>query len=43
MVQRIAGPGNIIGGGSPKAFADFIASETVRWTKVIKDNHIQGD
>ena len=43
MVQRIAGPGNIIGGGSPKAFADFVAGETVRWTKVIKDNHIQAE
>lgn len=43
IAQRIAGPGNIIAGGTPKAFADHIAAESARWTKLIKDKDIKAD
>jgi tripartite-type tricarboxylate transporter receptor subunit TctC len=43
MAQRITGPGNIIAGGSAKAFSDHINAETERWTKVIKANDIKAD
>jgi tripartite-type tricarboxylate transporter receptor subunit TctC len=43
MAQRITGPGNIIAGGSAKAFSDHINAETDRWTKLIKDNNIKAD
>lgn len=43
MAQRITGPGNIIAGGSPKAFNDHINAETDRWTKLIKDKNIKAD
>lgn len=39
--QRITGPGNIIGGGSPQAFADFLAEENKRWTAVIKQRGLK--
>ena len=41
MVQRVTGPGNVIGGGEPEAFGSLIAAETVRWTKLIKEKGIQ--
>ncbi|MEN9559443.1 MAG: hypothetical protein RLZZ502_654, partial [Pseudomonadota bacterium] len=43
MVKRITEPGNVIGGGDPKAFADFIASESMRWSKLIKDKNIKAE
>ncbi|MEN9538020.1 MAG: hypothetical protein RLZZ126_255 [Pseudomonadota bacterium] len=43
MVQRIAGPGNVIGGGEPQVFAKLLASETQRWTKLIKEKGIKSD
>jgi tripartite-type tricarboxylate transporter receptor subunit TctC len=41
LVQRITTPGNVVGGGDPKAFADFVAAETVRWTTLIKEKGIK--
>lgn len=41
LVQRITGPGNVVGGGSPEAFAAFVAAESSRWGKLIKDRGIQ--
>lgn len=43
IAQRITGPGNIIAGGSSKAFNDHINAETDRWTKLIKDKNIKAD
>lgn len=43
MIQRITGPGNEVGGGTPAEFADFITEEARRWTKVIKDKDIRAE
>ncbi len=43
LAQRITSMGNVIGGGSPQDFANFIASESARWTKLIKERGIQGE
>ena len=32
---------NEVGGGSPKDFADFIDSESVRWSKLVKERNIK--
>jgi tripartite-type tricarboxylate transporter receptor subunit TctC len=34
--DRIVGPGNEIGGGTPEAFAEFIVKEADRWPQLIK-------
>ena len=34
--DKIVGPGNEIGGGTPEAFAAFIDSENKRWTTLVK-------
>ncbi len=34
--DKIVGPGNEIGGGTPEAFAAFIESENKRWTTLVK-------
>ena len=34
--EKITGPGNEIGGGSPEQFAAFIAAENKRWAQVVK-------
>ena len=41
--QRITSTGNIVEGGDAKHFADFIKSETLRWTKLIKEKDIKPD
>ncbi len=43
LAQRITSAGNIIGGGSPQDFANFIAAESARWTKLIKERGIQAE
>jgi tripartite-type tricarboxylate transporter receptor subunit TctC len=43
MVQRITVPGNVVGGGTPKAFSDFVSLESRRWTQLIKANGIKSD
>jgi tripartite-type tricarboxylate transporter receptor subunit TctC len=32
--EKIVGPGNEIGGGTPEAFAEFIAAEAARWQRL---------
>ena len=41
LAQRITVPGNVIGGGTPEAFATLISSETTRWTRLIKEKGIK--
>lgn len=41
--QKIAGPGNVVGGGSPEEFAAFVAAETKRWSALIKAKGIKLD
>ena len=36
MREKIVGPGNEIGGGTPEAFGEFIAKEAGRWPPLIK-------
>jgi tripartite-type tricarboxylate transporter receptor subunit TctC len=43
VAQAIQGPGNIIGGGTPEQFATFVAGETARWSKVVKEKQIKAD
>ena len=43
LAERITSQGNVIGGGSAEDFAKFIASESARWGKVIRDKKIQAD
>jgi len=35
--------GAVVKGGSPDDFKNFIASETVKWTKIIKAANIKGE
>jgi len=41
LAQRITAAGNLVGGGTPEEFGAFIAEESRRWTKVIKDKNIR--
>jgi tripartite-type tricarboxylate transporter receptor subunit TctC len=41
LAQRITSTGNVIGGGTPVEFRDFIAAESRRWSKIIKDKDIR--
>ena len=43
MIERIAGQGNIIGGGTPEEFGAFVAGETKRWTKLVKEKKISAE
>jgi tripartite-type tricarboxylate transporter receptor subunit TctC len=43
MVQRITGPGNVVGGGDPKVFSDLVSAESRRWTQLIKEKGIRAD
>lgn len=43
LAQRITTPGNIIGGGSPESFANFVTEESQRWGKLVKDKGIRPD
>lgn len=43
LAQRITGPGNLIGGGSPESFANFVTEESRRWGKLVKDKGIRPD
>jgi tripartite-type tricarboxylate transporter receptor subunit TctC len=43
LTQRITSMGNLVGGGSPQDFANFIATESARWSKLIKERAIQGE
>lgn len=39
--EKIAGPGNVVGGGTPEEFGRFIAAETQRWSALIKAKNIK--
>jgi tripartite-type tricarboxylate transporter receptor subunit TctC len=41
MREKIAGPGNVVGGGSAEEFGAFIASESKRWAALIKAKGIK--
>ena len=41
--QRITGLGNLVGGGSPESFADFVTEESKRWSKLVRDKGIRPD
>ena len=41
MQEKIAGPGNVVGGGSPEEFGNFIAAETKRWSALVKAKGIK--
>nr|WP_240636194.1 tripartite tricarboxylate transporter substrate binding protein [Caldimonas tepidiphila] len=39
--EKIAGPGNLVGGGSPEEFAAFIDAESKRWSALVKAKGIR--
>ena len=41
LARRITEPGNVVGGGTPEAFATLISTETTRWSKLIRDKGIK--
>jgi tripartite-type tricarboxylate transporter receptor subunit TctC len=41
LAQRITAPGNVVGGGDPKAFADLVVAESRRWTQLIREKGIK--
>ena len=41
MREKITGPGNEIGGGTPEEFAAFIAAENRRWSSLVKAKNIR--
>lgn len=41
MREKIAGPGNIVGGGTPEEFGAFIAAESKRWAALVKAKGIK--
>jgi tripartite-type tricarboxylate transporter receptor subunit TctC len=41
MRERIAGPGNVVGGGTPEEFGALIAAETKRWSTLVKAKGIK--
>ncbi|MBA2961047.1 MULTISPECIES: Bug family tripartite tricarboxylate transporter substrate binding protein [Ramlibacter] len=43
MREKITGPGNEIGGGTPEEFAAFIAAENRRWAALVKSAQIKLD
>lgn len=43
LAERITSQGNVIGGGSAADFGKFIAAESARWSKIIKEKKIQAD
>jgi tripartite-type tricarboxylate transporter receptor subunit TctC len=43
LASRITTPGNVVMGGTPQAFADFVAAESNRWTKLLKEKNIQAE
>jgi tripartite-type tricarboxylate transporter receptor subunit TctC len=39
--DKIAGPGNIVGSGSPEEFKSFILDERRRWAPIVKSLNIK--
>jgi len=43
VAERITVQGNIIGGGTPEQFGQFISTERARWTKIVREKKITAD
>jgi tripartite-type tricarboxylate transporter receptor subunit TctC len=43
IAERIQGPGNVIGGGTPEQFSTFVAGESARWGKIVKEKNIKAE
>jgi tripartite-type tricarboxylate transporter receptor subunit TctC len=43
IAERITSQGNVIGGGSPEMFSAFIAAESARWNKIVREKKILAD
>jgi tripartite-type tricarboxylate transporter receptor subunit TctC len=43
IADLITSQGNVVGGGSPEAFAGFIAAESARWGRIVREKKIQAD
>lgn len=43
IADRITSQGNLIGAGTPEAFASFMAAESTRWGRIVKEKKIQAD
>lgn len=41
--ERITSQGNLLGVGTPDAFASYIAAETTRWGRIVREKKIQAD
>ena len=41
MREKISGPGNVVGGGTPEEFGALIAAESKRWAALIKSKGIK--
>jgi tripartite-type tricarboxylate transporter receptor subunit TctC len=41
--ERIVGPGNEVGGGTPEAFGELIVKESDRWQKLVKSTGIKAE
>jgi tripartite-type tricarboxylate transporter receptor subunit TctC len=39
--EKITGPGNVVGGGTPEEFAAFISAESKRWAALVKSAGIK--
>ena len=43
LSERITSQGNLVGAGTPEAFASFIAAESARWGRIVSEKKIQAD
>lgn len=43
LSERITSQGNLVGAGTPEAFASFIAAESARWGRIVREKKIQAD
>lgn len=43
LSERITSQGNLVGAGAPEAFASFIAAESARWSRIVREKKIQAD
>jgi tripartite-type tricarboxylate transporter receptor subunit TctC len=43
LAARITTPGNVVMGGTPQAFSDFVSVESKRWATLIKEKNIKAD
>lgn len=43
LSERISSQGNLVGAGTPEAFASFIAAESTRWGRIVREKKIQAD